>query len=208
MLLAAPYLLAASTFTTLIADGGPGWLNLLVLLCLWNTMKLIIMGPVSSTLLAGVRVREAGAARAEQQAMAELIELKARPTVKTARAHSTNCQERSSTCAPKGTGSATRSLKTRSIRCAAVDPRELERAASIARRDRSCRRAHRRSQSSLRSRADLPSLKRDLNPCALRFRMFRPSDSKVARSVRICTSLRRFRTADSIDLDAAVAGCW
>nr|WP_246299336.1 hypothetical protein [Microcella indica] len=35
ILLAAPYLLAASTFTTLIADGGPGWLNLLVLLCLW-----------------------------------------------------------------------------------------------------------------------------------------------------------------------------
>ena len=35
MLLAVPYLLAASTFTTLITDGGPGWLNLLVLLCLW-----------------------------------------------------------------------------------------------------------------------------------------------------------------------------
>lgn len=51
MLLAVPYLLAASTFTTLIADGGPGWLNLLVLLCLSNTMKFIIMGPVSLTCL-------------------------------------------------------------------------------------------------------------------------------------------------------------
>ena len=61
MLLAVPYLLAASTFTTLIADGGPGWLNLLVLLCLWNTMKFIIMGPVSLTMLAQARLREATA---------------------------------------------------------------------------------------------------------------------------------------------------
>ncbi|MGO3248927.1 MAG: sulfate permease, partial [Agrococcus casei] len=73
MLLAVPYLLGASTFTTLIADGGPGWLNLLVLLCLWNTMKFIIMGPVSLILLARVRVREAVAARAERQASTELV---------------------------------------------------------------------------------------------------------------------------------------
>ena len=58
MLLALPYLLAASTLTTLIADGGPGWLNLLVLLCLWNTMKLIIMGPVSVALLIRARAGE------------------------------------------------------------------------------------------------------------------------------------------------------
>ena len=32
MLLAAPYLLAASICTNFIADGGAGWLNLLVLL--------------------------------------------------------------------------------------------------------------------------------------------------------------------------------
>ena len=31
MLLAVPYLPAASTCTTVIADGGPGWLNPLVL---------------------------------------------------------------------------------------------------------------------------------------------------------------------------------
>jgi len=30
MLLAVPHLLAASVCTSLIADGGPGWLNLLV----------------------------------------------------------------------------------------------------------------------------------------------------------------------------------
>ena len=77
MLLAAPYLLAASTLTTLIADGGPGWLNLLVLLCLWDATKFLAMGPVSLILLAGVRVREEVAARAEQRAMAELVDQKA-----------------------------------------------------------------------------------------------------------------------------------
>lgn len=74
MLLTVPYLLAASTITTLIADGGPGWLNLLVLLCLWNTMKFIIMGPISLALLARVRVREAAAARAERRASTKLVE--------------------------------------------------------------------------------------------------------------------------------------
>ena len=71
ILLAAPYLLAASTFTTLIADGGPGWLNLLVFLCLWNTMKFIIMGPVSLILLGRARLREGAAVRAERRTMAE-----------------------------------------------------------------------------------------------------------------------------------------
>ena len=59
MLLAAPYLLAASICTSLIADGGPGWLNLLVLLFIWNAIKFIIMGPVSATRLIVVRLAEA-----------------------------------------------------------------------------------------------------------------------------------------------------
>lgn len=63
MLLAVPYLLAASTLTTLIAGGGPGWLNLLVLLCLWNAMKLIIMGPISALHLLRAHIREAAAIR-------------------------------------------------------------------------------------------------------------------------------------------------
>lgn len=33
MLLAIPYLLAAAVFRDLIEGGGPGWLNLIVLLC-------------------------------------------------------------------------------------------------------------------------------------------------------------------------------
>ncbi|MFV4913131.1 sulfate permease [Microbacterium lacticum] len=73
MLLAVPYLLAASTLTALIADDGPGWLNLLVLLCLWNMMKFIIMGPISLILLARVRVREAVAARAQHRTTTELV---------------------------------------------------------------------------------------------------------------------------------------
>lgn len=73
MFLAVPYLLAASTFNTLIADGGPGWLNLLVLLCLWNTMKFIIMGPISLILLARICIRKAVAARAERQASTEPV---------------------------------------------------------------------------------------------------------------------------------------
>ena len=51
MFLAVPYLLAASTCTTLLAEGGPRWLNFLVLVCLWNAMKFIVMGPVSVVLL-------------------------------------------------------------------------------------------------------------------------------------------------------------
>lgn len=67
MLLAVPYLLAASICTNLIADGGPGWLNLLVLLFIWNALKFLIMGPVSLVLLTRARVREAVARRRARQ---------------------------------------------------------------------------------------------------------------------------------------------
>jgi hypothetical protein len=77
MLLAVPYLLAASICTNLIADGGPSWLNLIVLWGVWNAMKFLIMGPVSLVLLVRVRVREAVArrhARAEQATSNESAE--------------------------------------------------------------------------------------------------------------------------------------
>ena len=45
MLLAIPYLLAAYWCVTTIEAGGPGWLNLVVLLCAWNSIKLILNGP-------------------------------------------------------------------------------------------------------------------------------------------------------------------
>ncbi len=58
MLVAVPYLLAVSICTNLIADGAPGWLNLLVILFSWNAIKFIIMGPVSLVLLIRARVHE------------------------------------------------------------------------------------------------------------------------------------------------------
>lgn len=59
MLLAAPYLLGASICTNFIADGGPGWLNLVVLLFIWNAMRFLIMGPVSLVLLSRAIIQEA-----------------------------------------------------------------------------------------------------------------------------------------------------
>ncbi|QUY61202.1 hypothetical protein [Gulosibacter molinativorax] len=47
MLLAVPYLLAASICTNLIDNGAPGWLYLVVLLCVWNALKLLWIGPVN-----------------------------------------------------------------------------------------------------------------------------------------------------------------
>lgn len=47
MLLAVPYLYAAAICTTIINDGGPGWLYLLVLLFVWNAFKFLWIGPVS-----------------------------------------------------------------------------------------------------------------------------------------------------------------
>lgn len=63
MLLAVPYLLIASICTSAIADGGPGWLHLVVLWSVWNAMKFIIMGPVSLILLLRARAIEAVARR-------------------------------------------------------------------------------------------------------------------------------------------------
>ncbi|WP_241980389.1 sulfate permease [Cryobacterium sp. Hh11] len=63
MLLAVPYALIAVYFRAQIDAGGPGWLNLLVLLCLWNALKLLLIGPISLLKLLAVRVREAVAHR-------------------------------------------------------------------------------------------------------------------------------------------------
>lgn len=63
MLLSAPYLLAASICVDLIAEGWPGWLNLLVLVLVWNAMKFLAIGPVSVFLLARARIREAAEPR-------------------------------------------------------------------------------------------------------------------------------------------------
>ena len=58
MLLAAPYVLVATICSSLVADGGPDWLHLVVLCGCWNALKFIVMGPVSVVLLVRARVRE------------------------------------------------------------------------------------------------------------------------------------------------------
>ena len=58
MLLAGPYLAVAFWCTTLIESGGPGWLHLVVLLCIWNTLKMLAIGPVSVVLVVKARARE------------------------------------------------------------------------------------------------------------------------------------------------------
>lgn len=58
MLLAVPYLLAAHWCVTTIEAGGPGWLNILVLLCAWNSIKLTLNGPITLVLLICARIRE------------------------------------------------------------------------------------------------------------------------------------------------------
>ncbi|WP_347347619.1 sulfate permease [Nigerium sp.] len=58
MLLAGPYLAIAFWCTTLIENGGPGWLHLVVLLCIWNALKMMAIGPVSVVLVVKARARE------------------------------------------------------------------------------------------------------------------------------------------------------
>lgn len=58
MLLAVPYLIVAYWCTISIGSGGPGWLHLIVLICLWSALKMVLFGPVSVVLLVRARARE------------------------------------------------------------------------------------------------------------------------------------------------------
>lgn len=58
MLLVLPYLYVASLLMMVIEDGTPGWLHVLVVLCIWNAMKFAVMGPVSIVLLLRARATE------------------------------------------------------------------------------------------------------------------------------------------------------
>lgn len=68
MLLATPYLLAAYWCVTTIETGSPGWLNLVVLLCGWNSIKLTLNGPITVILLIRDHIQEAVARRRARQA--------------------------------------------------------------------------------------------------------------------------------------------
>ena len=39
-------------------DGGPGWLNLLVLLFIWNALKFLVNGPITLVILIRARLAE------------------------------------------------------------------------------------------------------------------------------------------------------
>lgn len=56
MVLAIPYLYAASICAQLAENGGPEWLHLLVLLFIWNALKMAWIGPVSVFELLRVRI--------------------------------------------------------------------------------------------------------------------------------------------------------
>lgn len=60
MLIAAPYIGAVKLLSEVIDHAGPewGWLHLVVLLCAWNALKMLWLGPVSLIRLARVRLRE------------------------------------------------------------------------------------------------------------------------------------------------------
>lgn len=58
MLLAVVYLVITATLAQWVAGGGPGWGNLLVLLCLWNALKFVINGPITAVRLMRVRALE------------------------------------------------------------------------------------------------------------------------------------------------------
>ncbi len=59
MALAIPYLLIAFWCVNFTAAGGPGWVNFVTLLALWNMMKFIAIGPASLVLLFRCRRYEA-----------------------------------------------------------------------------------------------------------------------------------------------------
>lgn len=51
VVLVPTYLFAAAIATSMLDDGGPGWLNLVVLICIWNAIKFTGLGLFSPLLL-------------------------------------------------------------------------------------------------------------------------------------------------------------
>ncbi|MCL1897865.1 MAG: hypothetical protein FWG16_03485 [Micrococcales bacterium] len=45
------YFIIAAGLTAIVRDGGPGWLNLVVLLSAWNGLKFLWIGPISAVQL-------------------------------------------------------------------------------------------------------------------------------------------------------------
>ena len=58
MLLAVVYIVIAAALAQWVAGGAPGWINLLVLLCLWNALKFAVNGPITVVRLLRLRAHE------------------------------------------------------------------------------------------------------------------------------------------------------
>lgn len=58
LVLGGGYIYGMAICTTILSHGGPGWLNLLVILFFWNALKFLWIGPVSLILLLRVRRQE------------------------------------------------------------------------------------------------------------------------------------------------------
>lgn len=75
MLVAIPYLYAASLLTALIHGGAPKWLFAFTLVLIWDALKFIIMGPVSLLTLLRVRAAESRQRRALRRPVGPLVRL-------------------------------------------------------------------------------------------------------------------------------------
>lgn len=73
MLLALPYFGIAYGCTTIVSADGPGWLNLVVLICVWSGFKMLWIGPVSIVLLLRVRAQEHLARRTIRRSQDALV---------------------------------------------------------------------------------------------------------------------------------------
>lgn len=58
MLLAVVYIVIAAALAQWAVGGAPGWINLLVLLCLWNALKFVVNGPITVVRLLRLRAHE------------------------------------------------------------------------------------------------------------------------------------------------------
>lgn len=81
MLIAAPYLLGAWLLTVWITDGGPGWLNLLVLLFIWNALKFLVNGPITLIVLFRARLAERRDRRVAERARLRSVDPSENPSV-------------------------------------------------------------------------------------------------------------------------------
>ena len=75
MLLAIPYLYAASLLTALIDGGASKWLFAFTVILIWDAFKFIAMGPVSIVTLLRVRAAESRQRRTLRRPVGPLIHL-------------------------------------------------------------------------------------------------------------------------------------